>query len=49
MAKRMAKLTDHKKRLKQNEPPHDKTNKMTCAPSEGSDQPRHPLRCALNG
>ena len=29
---------------------HDKTNKMTCAPSENSDQPRHPpslisLRC----
>ena len=21
------------------EPPHDKTNKMACAPSEGSDQP----------
>ena len=27
---------------KQNEPPHDKTNKMTCAPSEDSDQPGHP-------
>ena len=25
-----------------NEPPHDKTNKMTCAPSEDSDQPGHP-------
>ena len=24
------------------EPPHDKTNKMTCAPSEDSDQPGHP-------
>ena len=24
------------------EPAHDKTNKMTCAPSEDSDQPRHP-------
>ena len=24
------------------EPPHDKTNKMACAPSEDSDQPRHP-------
>ena len=24
------------------EPPHDKTNKMTCAPREGSDQPGHP-------
>ena len=23
-------------------PPHDKTNKMTCAPSEDSDQPWHP-------
>ena len=23
------------------EPPHDKTNKMTCAPSEHSDQPGH--------
>ena len=26
----------------QNEPRHDKTNKMTCAPSEDSDQPGHP-------
>ena len=25
-----------------NEPPHDKTNKMACAPSEDSDQPGHP-------
>ena len=25
-----------------NEPPHDKTNKMICAPSEDSDQPGHP-------
>ena len=24
-------------------PPHDKTNKMACAPSEGSDHPGHPL------
>ena len=24
------------------EPPHDKTNKMPCAPSEDSDQPGHP-------
>ena len=24
------------------EPPHDKTNKMTCAPNEDSDQPGHP-------
>ena len=23
------------------EPPHDKTNKMICAPSEDSDQPGH--------
>ena len=23
-------------------PPHDKTNKITCAPSEDSDQPGHP-------
>ena len=27
----------------QNEPPHDKTNKSACAPSEDSDQPGHPL------
>ena len=26
------------------EPPHDKTNKMICAPSEDSDQPGHPPR-----
>ena len=25
-----------------NEPPHDKTNIMACAPSEDSDQPGHP-------
>ena len=24
------------------EPPHDKTNKMVCVPSEHSDQPGHP-------
>ena len=24
------------------EQPHDKTNKMTCAPNENSDQPGHP-------
>ena len=24
------------------EPPHKKTNKMACAPSEDSDQPGHP-------
>ena len=28
--------------LNKNEPRHDKTNKMACAPSEDSDQPRHP-------
>ena len=33
-----------------NEPPHDNTNKMPCAPSDHSDQPGHPaslisLRC----
>ena len=27
---------------KVHEPPHDKTNKMTCVPSEDSDQPGHP-------
>ena len=25
-----------------NEPPHDKNNKLTCAPSKDSDQPGHP-------
>ena len=25
------------------EPPHDKTNKLACAPSEDSDQPGHPI------
>ena len=29
-------------RLVITEPPHDKTNKMICAPSEDSDQPGHP-------
>ena len=34
------------------EPPHDKTNKMICAPSKDSNQPGHPsslisLSCAL--
>ena len=28
--------------VRTNESPHDKTNKMTCAPSEDSDQPGHP-------
>ena len=27
---------------KLNEPPHDKTNNVACAPSEDSDQPGHP-------
>ena len=27
---------------KKNEPPHDKTNKMVCAPSKDSDQSGHP-------
>ena len=36
------------------EPPHDKTNKMACAPSEDSDQPGYPpslisLRCPHEG
>ena len=36
------------------EPPHDKTNKMACAPIEDSDLPGHPpslisLHCVLNG
>ena len=28
--------------IKKIEPPHDKTNKMACAPSEDSDQTGHP-------
>ena len=28
--------------IKKNEPAHDKTYKMTCAPSEASDKPGHP-------
>ena len=28
--------------VKTNEPPHDETNTMACAPSEDSDQPEHP-------
>ena len=27
---------------KKHEPPRDNTNKLTCAPSENSDQPGHP-------
>ena len=30
-------------KILKNEPAHDKTNKMTCAPSEDSDQPGHHL------
>ena len=30
---------------KTNEPPHDKTNKVTCASSKDSDQPGHPSLC----
>ena len=38
-----AQKKDGKKRcMKWNEPPHDKTNRMACAPSEDSDQPGHP-------
>ena len=29
-------------RAVENEPSHDKTNKMACAPSEDPDQPGHP-------
>ena len=37
-----------------NEPPHDKSNKLICAPSEDFDQPGHPpslisLRGELSG
>ena len=28
--------------ISKNEPPHDKTNKMACAPSDNSDHPGHP-------
>ena len=28
--------------IKLYEPPHDKTNKVACSPSEDSDQPGHP-------
>ena len=33
--------------LIRNEPLHDKTNKMTCAPSKDADQPGHPQKEAL--
>ena len=33
---------DFKDKPARNEPPHDKTNKMACAPSEDSDQAGHP-------
>ena len=47
-------ITEKMKRSLKNEPRHEKTNKMTFAPSEDSDQPGHPpslisLRCALSG
>ena len=35
-------LWDVRMRLDIIEPPHDKTNRMACAPSEDSDQPGHP-------
>ena len=36
-------LCSHTQNVKpQCEPPHDRTNKMACAPSEDSDQPGHP-------
>ena len=39
-------LMDYKSMLCQQEtifePPHDKTNKTACAPSEDTDQPGHP-------
>ena len=43
-------LVFQKKEKILSEPPHDKTNKMACAPSKDSDQPGHPpspisLRC----
>ena len=38
---KIAALLWHQEEEKKNEPPHDKTNKMTCAPSKDSDQPRH--------
>ena len=31
-----------------NEPLHDKTNKVACAPSEDSDQPGHPPSANIN-
>ena len=34
---------------KVNEPQHDKTNKITCAPSKDSDQTGQSLCCTLNG
>ena len=32
----------HKYFMRITEPPHDKTNKMACAPSKDSDRPGHP-------
>ena len=34
--------SEDKDALSECEPPYDKTNKMTVAPSEDSDQPGHP-------
>ena len=36
------KIWMHDISLSANEPPHDKTNKMTCAPNKDSDQPGYP-------
>ena len=35
-------VADLESRMKTNEPAHDKTKKMTCAPSEDSYNPGHP-------
>ena len=44
---------EFRKMCTENEPHHDKTNNMICAPSEDSDQPGHTasliFRCALSG
>ena len=50
----VVKQSQKKKCSLNNEPRHEKTNEMTFAPSEDSDQPGHPpsliiLRCALSG
>ena len=38
---KLAKMVKHAISIK-HEPPHDKTNKISCTPSEDSDQPGHP-------